>query len=45
MAHFAELDSNNQVLRVLVVNDSDTAEDGVEKESVGITLQSLVVAH
>ena len=37
MAHFAELDSNNQVLRVLVVNDSDTAEDGVEKESVGIT--------
>lgn len=36
MAHFAELDDNNTVLRVMVVNDSDTAdEDGNEVESVG----------
>ena len=36
MAHVAELDDNNTVLRVTVVNDSDTAdEDGSEVESVG----------
>ena len=36
MAHFAELDDNNTVLRVMVVNDGDTAdEDGSEVESVG----------
>lgn len=36
MAHFAELDANNVVLRVIVVatKDNSTA-DGVEKESIG----------
>ena len=36
MAHFAELDANNVVLRVVVVatEDNSTA-DGVEKESIG----------
>lgn len=36
MAHFAELDANNVVLRVIVVDtkDNSTAE-GVEKESIG----------
>lgn len=36
MAHFAELDENNVVLRVVVVatKDNSTA-DGVEKESIG----------
>lgn len=36
MAHFAELDDNNVVLRVIVVatKDNSTA-DGVEKESIG----------
>jgi len=36
MAHFAELDNNNVVLRVIVVatKDNSTA-DGVEKESIG----------
>jgi len=32
MAHFAELDQNNVVLRVIVVGNSDTADAfGVEK--------------
>lgn len=36
MAHFAELDSNNVVLRVIVVANKDTADaQGVEKESIG----------
>jgi hypothetical protein len=37
MAHFAEIDENNVVLRVHVVNDSDTQdENGNEIESIGI---------
>jgi len=36
MAHFAELDENNVVLRVVVVGDRDTADaNGVEKEHIG----------
>lgn len=36
MAHFAELDANNTVLRVIVVGNKDTADaDGVEKEHIG----------
>lgn len=36
MAHFAELDANNVVLRVIVVGNKDTADaNGVEKESIG----------
>ena len=43
MAHFAELDSNNIVLRVLVVGNNDCLEDNNnESESEGITfLQNL----
>lgn len=37
MAHFAELDENNVVLRVIVVADKDTADaNGVEKENIGV---------
>lgn len=37
MAHFAELDSNNVVLRVNVVGNKDTSDaNGVEKEYIGI---------
>ena len=37
MAHFAELDENNVVLRVLVVgNDDITDENGIEQEQIGI---------
>lgn len=36
MAHFAELDSNNVVLRVVVIANKDTADaNGVEKEHIG----------
>lgn len=36
MAHFAEIDSDNVVLRVLVVNNEDMKdEDGNEVESIG----------
>lgn len=36
MAHFAELDSNNVVLQVIVVGNRDTADaNGVEKEHIG----------
>ena len=37
MAHFAELDENNKVLRVIAIADKDTADDsGKEKEEIGI---------
>ena len=37
MAHFAELDNNNHVLRVIVVGNKDTSDaNGVEKESIGV---------
>ena len=36
MSHFAELDANNVVLRVIVVGNKDTSDaSGVEKESIG----------
>lgn len=36
MAHFAELDSNNKVLRVIVVHNNELLINGVENESKGI---------
>ena len=37
MAHFAELDNNNAVLRVIVVGNRDTSTpDGTEVESIGV---------
>lgn len=37
MAHFAELDSDNKVVRVIVVGDSDCMDgNGSESEAVGI---------
>lgn len=43
MAHFAELDENNVVLRVVVISNDDIIDsNGVEQESQGIALcQSL----
>jgi len=36
MAHFVELDSNNVVLRGVVIDNKDTADaNGVEKEYIG----------
>ena len=45
MAHFAELDENNIVLRVVVIDNKDTADaSGVEKEHIDIVTgkQNLV---
>lgn len=37
MAHFAELDNNDVVLRVVVVSNADTSTpDGTEVESIGV---------
>lgn len=36
MAHFAELDENDIVLRVIVVSNDDIMNDGVEDENTGI---------
>jgi hypothetical protein len=37
MAHFAEIDQNNTVLRVIVVDNKDTStSDGTEIESIGV---------
>lgn len=37
MAHFAELDSNNVVTRVIVVDNSETQDvNGIENEELGI---------
>lgn len=36
MAHFAQLDNNNVVVRVIVVDNKDTSDaNGVEKEYIG----------
>ena len=37
MAHFAELDKDNKVLRVIVISNDETHDkDGVENEALGI---------
>lgn len=42
MAHFAELDDQNVVLRVIVVHNNELLDNGVESEAKGIAFcQSL----
>jgi len=42
MAHFAELDANNVVLRVIVINNDELMDNGDESELKGIAFcQSL----
>ena len=36
MAHFAELDNQNTVLRVIVVHNNELLDNGVESETKGI---------
>lgn len=44
MAHFAELNEDNIVLRVIVVADSDCVDDnGAESEEVGATFCSNIL--
>lgn len=46
MAHFAELNNVNYVIRVLVVHNNELMEDGVESEDRGVKfLQSLFGAN
>ena len=47
MAHFAQLDDNNVVTQVIVVGNSDTADNnGVESENIGVAFcQSLLGAE
>ena len=42
MAHFAELNENNIVMRVIVVHNDELLVDGVESEQKGI---NFCVAH
>jgi hypothetical protein len=42
MAHFAELNENNEVIQVIVVNNTELLVNGVESEAKGIEFcQSL----
>jgi hypothetical protein len=42
MAHFAQLDASNNVLQVIVVNNNELLENGIESEAKGINFcQSL----
>jgi hypothetical protein len=36
MAHFAKLDENNVVLEVIVINNNELLQDGVESEDKGV---------
>jgi hypothetical protein len=43
MAHFAELDQDNNVLRVVYVNNSECVDaDGVEQEFIGAAFCSKI---
>lgn len=43
MAHFAEIDDNNVVTRVIVISNSETTDvNGTESESVGIAFCQLL---
>ncbi len=43
MAHFAEI-VNGAVTRVIVVNNADTARDGIEDDSIGAAFCSALLA-
>lgn len=46
MAHFAKLDSDNIVLEVLVVSDTDCQDaDGNESETVGVQFLTNLTGH
>lgn len=38
MAHFAQLDDNNQVINIVKINNEDMLDNGVENEQLGINL-------
>ena len=46
MAHFAQLNSANEVVNVLVVADEDTSDaDGIEIESIGVAFLEACFGH
>lgn len=45
MAHFAELDAAGRVTRVLVVNNKELIDNGVESEAKGIAFLASLCGH
>lgn len=45
MAHFAELDSNNVVTQVVVVNNNELLDNGVESENKGVAFLNSLFGH
>ena len=45
MAHFAEIDENNIVTRVIVVHNNELLVDGVESETKGIDFCESLFGH
>ena len=45
MAHFAELDSNNSVLRVIVVSNDDVDANGGDQHADAETFVTTIVPH
>lgn len=45
MAHFAELDDNNIVTRVVVVHNNELLLNGVETESKGVAFLNTLYGH
>lgn len=42
MAHFAELDDNNNVLRVIVIHNNELVSNGIEQEENGVRFCQLL---
>ena len=45
MAHFAEIDENDIVTRVIVVNNNELIENGIESEEKGIDFLEKLFEH
>ena len=45
MAHFAELDSNNIVTQIVVVNNNELLDNGVESENKGVEFLNSLFGH
>jgi hypothetical protein len=46
MAHFAEIDENNKVVRVIVVNNNDILdENGYESEAIGVAFCQRILGN
>jgi hypothetical protein len=45
MAHFAELDDNNIVTQVIVVNNNELMDNGVESEDKGVEFLQGLFGH